>query len=578
MATEAASIYPALQDRPIKNTICLFDVDETLTPARQTVTPEMLMLLSQLRHKCAIGYVGGSNLVKQQEQLGTAATDVTSLFDFCFPENGLMAFRLGKPLASTSFIEWIGEEKYQKLVNFILKYFADLQLPKKRGTFIEFRNGMINVSPLGRNASVEERNEFEAYDKEHHIRSDMVNALKKEFPDYGLTYSIGGQISFDVFPTGWDKTYCLRHVEAEKEITGVEYTTIHFFGDKCFPGGNDYEIYSDPRTIGHSVHGPEDTMQQLKELMAPQKSVTEVPRSLLPRLTWNGSSTRITVAPPQGNALSTLRPKPQQRIQNLNPVCQQLRSLSVYPHQARFFPAASRNVSPTTLVARCPSTSPSARQNRAALEDLNNPIRYNGVYVAVFKPARLAFHASASRQREHHFDTLRFVQRLKDEGFSEEQAVAMMRVLNDVIQESIQHLTRTMVLREDTERSAYTQKVDFAKLRSELLNADSTEAQLTRSSHEKIAADLAKLNSRLRDEIGRTQASVRLDLNLEKGRIREEANGQEMRIKETETRIEQEVAGLRERVEAVKFSTLQWLMGVCTGTAALILGAWRLFM
>jgi hypothetical protein len=112
----------------------------------------------------------------------------------------------------------------------------------------------------------------------------------------------------------------------------------------------------------------------------------------------------------------------------------------------------------------------------------------------------------------------------------------------------------------DSERSTYTQKVDFAKLRSELLNADSTEAQLTRSSHEKIAADLAKLNSRLRDEIGRTQASVRLDLNLEKGRIREEANGQEMRIKETETRIEQEVAGLRERVEAVKFSTLQWLM------------------
>lgn len=50
--------------------------------------------------------------------------------------------------------------------------------------------------------------------------------------------------------------------------------------------------------------------------------------------------------------------------------------------------------------------------------------------------------------RDHHFDTLKFVQRLKKEGFSEEQAVAMMRVLNDVIQESIQNLTRTMVLRE----------------------------------------------------------------------------------------------------------------------------------
>lgn len=112
----------------------------------------------------------------------------------------------------------------------------------------------------------------------------------------------------------------------------------------------------------------------------------------------------------------------------------------------------------------------------------------------------------------------------------------------------------------DAERSSYTQKVDFAKLRSELLNSDSTETQLTRASHDRIAGDVAKLNSRLRDEVNRTQASVRLDLNLEKGRIREEANGQEMRIKETETRIEQEVAGLRERVEAVKFSTLQWLM------------------
>jgi Protein of unknown function (DUF1640) len=114
----------------------------------------------------------------------------------------------------------------------------------------------------------------------------------------------------------------------------------------------------------------------------------------------------------------------------------------------------------------------------------------------------------------------------------------------------------------DAERTTYTQKVDFDKLRSELLKSDSTEAQLTRSSHERIAADIAKLNSRLRDEIGRTQSSARLDLSLEKGRIREEANGQEMRIKETETRIEQEVAGLRERVEAVKFSTLQWLMCV----------------
>lgn len=229
----------------------------------------MLTLLSRLRHEVAIGFVGGSDLVKQQEQLGTPAINVTSLFDYCFAENGLVAYRLGEPLSAASFIGWLGEEKYKKIVKFVLHYVADLDIPVKRGTFIEFRNGMINVSPVGRNASQDERNAYEKYDLEHNIRRDFVAALKKEFPDYGLTYSIGGQISFDVFPTGWDKTYALQHVEAEGKRTdgeAIEYKTIHFFGDKTYKGGNDYEIYEDSRTVGHSVKNPDDTARILKEI------------------------------------------------------------------------------------------------------------------------------------------------------------------------------------------------------------------------------------------------------------------------------------------------------------------------
>lgn len=227
----------------------------------------MLQSLSALRHKCAIGFVGGSDLAKQQEQLGTPSILVTTLFDFCFSENGLTAYKLGKPLESTSFISWLGEEKYQKLVNWVLRYVADLDIPVKRGTFIEFRNGMVNISPVGRNASTAERAAFEAYDKMTGVRKEMVARLRDEFKDYGLTFSIGGQISFDVFPHGWDKTFCLKHVENEAKVEGgVKYDTIHFFGDKTFEGGNDYEIFSDKRVIGHSVKDPEDTMRQLKEL------------------------------------------------------------------------------------------------------------------------------------------------------------------------------------------------------------------------------------------------------------------------------------------------------------------------
>ncbi len=87
-----------------------------------------------------------------------------------------------------------------------------------------------------------------------------MEALSKEFADLNLKFSIGGQISFDVFPTGWDKTYSLRHVEP------YGFKEIHFFGDKTKPGENDYEIYTDERTVGHQVHGPHDTERICREL------------------------------------------------------------------------------------------------------------------------------------------------------------------------------------------------------------------------------------------------------------------------------------------------------------------------
>lgn len=64
--------------------------------------------------------------------------------------------------------------------------------------------------------------------KEHKVREKFIAALRTEFLDFNLVYSIGGQISFDVFPEGWDKRFCLTQVTAD----GFE--KIYFFGDKTF--------------------------------------------------------------------------------------------------------------------------------------------------------------------------------------------------------------------------------------------------------------------------------------------------------------------------------------------------------
>ena len=241
--------------------LLLFDVDGTLTAPRTSVEPEFEdFLYNQVKPRATIGIVGGSDLEKMFEQLN--GQKILEHFDFIFPENGLVQIDKGKEMGKQNIIKHLGEETIQRFINFVLRYLSELKLPFKRGTFLEFRNGMMNICPVGRQCSKEERNLFAAYDMEHKVRNKMIDVLKNEFADIDLTYSIGGQISFDVFPNGWDKTYSLRYIEEH-----YKFKEIHFFGDKTEPGGNDYEIFIDPRTISHKVASPNDTRRILTELL-----------------------------------------------------------------------------------------------------------------------------------------------------------------------------------------------------------------------------------------------------------------------------------------------------------------------
>jgi phosphomannomutase len=146
-----------------RNVLILFDVDGTLTPSRLVIKPEMKAFLAELKKKAVLGIVGGSDYPKMEEQMGGAG--FKDMYDYVFPENGLVAYHNGELFSKMSIKDHMGEEKIKRFDNFCLRYLADLDLPKKRGTFIEFRNGLINVCPIGRNCTQEERMEFFEYDK-----------------------------------------------------------------------------------------------------------------------------------------------------------------------------------------------------------------------------------------------------------------------------------------------------------------------------------------------------------------------------------------------------------------------------
>ena len=62
---------------------------------------------------------------------------------------------------------------------------SELELPAKRGTFVEFRTGLINVCPVGRSCSYDERLEFAKFDQENNVRLKFKEALEKEFGELG---------------------------------------------------------------------------------------------------------------------------------------------------------------------------------------------------------------------------------------------------------------------------------------------------------------------------------------------------------------------------------------------------------
>jgi len=108
--------------------IALFDVDGTLTIPRGEITPSMMEFMLELSKKITVGIVGGSDLPKQEEQLGDG---VVKMFPYNFSQNGLVAYKDGEILEIQTISKHLGEDNIKRIVNWTMKYLADVDVPVK---------------------------------------------------------------------------------------------------------------------------------------------------------------------------------------------------------------------------------------------------------------------------------------------------------------------------------------------------------------------------------------------------------------------------------------------------------------
>jgi phosphomannomutase len=246
----------------------LFDLDGTLTPPRKGITKRNAEALKDLTRVAEVGIVTGSGIGYLKEQVPLDLhLDIEVL-----PCNGTQRWRLsgvGWELLDEgpNMRDTIGKSRYNELLLELDQYqrytMMSHDLPYT-GTFVSYRRSLVNWSPIGRDASDAERLAFEEFDRHHNWREEMLERISSRFQSAyrgTLQVKLGGSTSFDVFPTGWNKTYALRHFEDR---------AVWFVGDRTGPGGNDQEIFETLAAEGRafSVKSERETPDVIDRILA----------------------------------------------------------------------------------------------------------------------------------------------------------------------------------------------------------------------------------------------------------------------------------------------------------------------
>ncbi|MBR5154280.1 MAG: HAD-IIB family hydrolase [Alphaproteobacteria bacterium] len=217
--------------------IYVFDMDGTLTPARQPMQKDFsFRFLPWLKSNLAY-IAAGSNYEKLTEQL---PPDVVSSFSGIFSSMGNVYHKKGVEIYKNEIK--LDKEMLKSLERFRKTTTYDGKL---YNNYMELRPGMLNFSVLGRNCPFSEREKYHEWDNIHHEREKIAKYMNDNFKDYD--FSLGGKISIDIVPKGFGKEQ-IAHVIRQTHPNDK----IIFIGDRVVEGGNDY-------TLAQALHAMENT-------------------------------------------------------------------------------------------------------------------------------------------------------------------------------------------------------------------------------------------------------------------------------------------------------------------------------
>jgi len=222
----------------MRERLYLFDVDGTLTPPVAFVDEEFAEVFLRWAKGKKVYLVTGSDIQKIKKQLFSAFIDRCEGIFTCsgnvFYSKGRLVYQNELELPA-GFIE-----------NLELYLEQGSEWQTKTGNHIEIRKGAVNFTTVGRNASANLREAYANWDRERGEREDIADYIKNLYPQFEV--AIGGQISVDIYPVGYNKAQVVKKLLSKH---GAD-TSMIFVGDRNVPGGNDWPLAQHLDTLDNS--------------------------------------------------------------------------------------------------------------------------------------------------------------------------------------------------------------------------------------------------------------------------------------------------------------------------------------
>jgi len=228
----------------------LFDVDNTLTHSGQKLDVSMQNKLAELHNAGhCLGIVGGGTFTKICEQLGESFEK----FDHIFSECGCLyhyksVLKYAKNIKQHSSID-----KIDRIIKQALLYLSSVSY-RLCGHLIDYRNGIVYISCIGMDATLEERADF-LENHLHHRNKLLQILLALKIPN--ISIKKGGSVGIAVYPSEWSKAQVIDVLKS------FQYKEIYYYGDSDGVDGNDTELLNHSQVMGIVVKNPQDTLAKI---------------------------------------------------------------------------------------------------------------------------------------------------------------------------------------------------------------------------------------------------------------------------------------------------------------------------